>query len=68
MTSDTPRARSWPVLWWEIINEADALAAEHNLGLANVWELIHKSDYTGARELLDTISEAVASTPQDSDR
>lgn len=67
MTPQTPLARSWPVLWWELINEVDALAAEHHLGLANVWELIHKCDYTGARELLDIIRAAVspiASTPE----
>lgn len=68
MTPSTPRVRSWPVLWWELINETNALAAEHNLGLANVWGLIHTCDYTGARELLDTIRAAVEPTPQDSNR
>lgn len=68
MPKHPPQARSWPVLWWELINETDALADKHHLGLANVWELIHRSDYTAARELLDTIRAAVEPTPQDSAR
>lgn len=45
--------RSQPVLWWELINQAEALRARTGRGLAPVWHWIHRGDYPRARAALD---------------
>ena len=53
MTRRPPAARSQAVLWWELINEAEALSESAHLGLASVWGWIHRGDYRRARVELD---------------
>jgi hypothetical protein len=61
-----PRSRSAhprtspPVLWWALINEAEALAAATGWGLASVWGHIHRGDYDAARDELDKVKAAIA--------
>lgn len=45
--------RSQPVLWHELICEAEELRAACGVGLANVWGHIHREDYGRARAALD---------------
>lgn len=56
-----PQVRSQPVLWWELINQAEAIRARHGLGLASVWKWIHRGDYERARAELDRVTRTVPS-------
>lgn len=62
MTPQTLPRLSWPVLWHQLLGEMETLSGEHNLALENVWDLVHRNDYYGARELFDTIRDAVHPT------
>ncbi|WP_156660674.1 hypothetical protein [Mycobacterium sp. 852002-10029_SCH5224772] len=50
---------SQPVLWWQLINEAEAVRSRYNLGLASVWMWIHRNNYKRARAALDEVVEVL---------
>lgn len=48
-----PPVRCAPVLWWELINQAEALRARTRWGLMPVWHWIQRDNYERARAALD---------------
>ena len=54
--------KSQPVLWSELINEAEELRVRSGWGLASVWQWIHRDDYRNARLALDDAQAAVTTS------
>lgn len=59
-------AQSQPVLWWRLIQDAEAYRARTGKGLAALWGQIHREEYQAARAHMDDLlaAEKTGASPE----